>query len=51
MRMDGYYEVIKWLPEPLGRALLFLPRGRACQVQEIRLRSGRPVTLVEGLHS
>ena len=49
--MDGYYEVIKWLPEPLGRALLSLPRGRACQVQEIRLRSGRPVTLVEGLHS
>lgn len=34
---------LKILPEPVQRACLELPKNRACGVQELRFRKGRPV--------
>lgn len=50
MRMDEFYKVIKWLPERLYECLRTLPAGRAVQVQEIHIRSERPIVLAEGNH-
>lgn len=41
--MDEYYTVVRDLPQPLRTALLHLPSSKAASVQEIRLRSNRPV--------
>lgn len=41
--MDEYYNAIQRLPAPLREALAQLPAMMAGQVQEIRLRSERPV--------
>lgn len=43
--MDEYYSAIQRLPAFLRPALAEVPPPLACTVQEVRLRSGRPVTL------
>ena len=46
--MDEYYEAVSHLGSGLGHLLARLQPAKACQVQEVRLRSGRPVTLSLG---
>ena len=46
--MDEYYEAISHLGSGLDRLLARLEPPLACRVQEVRLRSGRPVTLSLG---
>lgn len=51
MKMEAYYQIAHRLPNVVKQALLSLPPQSAVCINEIRLRSGRPIVLVQGTSS
>lgn len=49
--MEPFYQIAGILPDAVQAALLQFPKSKASSIQEIRLRSGRRIALVQGLHS
>ena len=49
--MDPFFQIAEQLPKAVQERLLKIPEEKADFVNEIRLRSGRPITLVQGISS